>query len=77
MDFVAALYILDSEPLHSYSDMSIDERRNQVTFYSGMLQRATRAISDRPSDPRAPLRFVIQVSEHAVPYNNLLASFFC
>lgn len=75
MNYSAAFYLLRAEPFGRYADMSIDERRARFAFYTQMLQCATHAVLTHPSDPRAPLRFVIEVAEHAVR-SVLLASCF-
>ena len=69
MNFVPALNALDKLPnTIKYKDMDADERKARLDLYTHFVRLALEGIVSTPVGTCEPLRFILQVLEHAVCY---------
>ena len=68
MNFVYALHILDQLVVKTYASMDAVTRAARLQTYTDFDRLALRSIDNYPPNNREPLRFLVQVLEHAVSY---------
>ena len=68
MNFLSALHTLDQLVFKTYASMDADARTARLQIYTDFVRLSLRGIASYPPNHHEPLRFLVQVLEHAVSY---------
>ena len=68
MNFISALHTLDQLVIKTYASMDADARTARLQIYTDLVRLSLSGIASYPPNNHEPLRFLVQVLEHAVSY---------
>ncbi len=68
MNFLSALHTLDQLVFKTYASMDADARTARLQIYTDLVRLSLSGIASYPPNNHEPLRFLVQVLEHAVSY---------
>ena len=68
MNFLSALHTLDQLVFKTYASMDADAHTARLQIYTDLVRLSLSGIASYPPNNHEPLRFLVQVLEHAVSY---------